>query len=218
MARFFHYRASMTPRAPVRLEALKKKAFALEQRKQFDQAIAAYRGIIELFESGVEPNVDVGLYNRAADLLVKQANTAEAVAIFERAVDLYFEGGFFNKAVALCNRILRTCPDRASVYYKLGKISCAKGLMSDARQHYLEYAERMRSAGQTEEAFRALKEFADLAVDPKRDATDRDLVFLEVGAPLEEKPRGGLVFIDVDARTAGPARRASSGALLSLSA
>lgn len=218
MARFFRLRAPMTHCAPIQLEALKRKAFELEQRKQVDQAIATYREILALFDSGVEPSVDVSLYNRFADLLVRRANTVEAVAIYERAVDLYFEAGFFNKAIALCNKILRTCPGRASVYYKLGKLSCAKGLMSEARRHFLEYAERMRNSGHTEEAFRALEEFASLAVQPKRQATDCDLVFLEVGAPLEEKPRGGLVFIDIDARTSGPARRASSGALLSLSA
>jgi tetratricopeptide (TPR) repeat protein len=149
----------------VQFEALKKKAFELEQKNKLDQAIATYREILEVFESGIEPNIDVGLYNRVACLLIRQANMPEAVAMFERAVDLYIEGGFFNKAIALCNKILRTTPDRASIYYKLGKMSAANGFMSDARQNFLEYADRMQKSGKVDEAFRALMEFADIAKD-----------------------------------------------------
>ncbi len=145
--------------------ALRKKAADFEQKKMFDKAIATYMEIIDVFEAENDPNVDVGLYNRVGDLLVRQRNTPDAVTLYERAVDLYAEGGFFNNAIALCNKILRTSPGRASVYYKLGKISAAKGYNTDAKANFLEYADRMQKAGQMEEAFRALKEFADLCPD-----------------------------------------------------
>src|SRR5262249_13209666 len=73
--------------------------------------------------------------------------------------------GFFNNAIALCNKILRHSPGRASVYYKLGKISAQKGFRNDAKVNFLEYADRMQKAGKVHEAFRALKEFADLCPD-----------------------------------------------------
>ena len=145
--------------------ALKKKAADFEQKKQLDKAIAAYREVLDVFDSREEENIDVGLYNRVGDLLVRQGNTPEAVSLYERAVDLYAEGGFFNNAIALCNKVLRTSPGRSTVYYKLGKISAAKGFKADAKQNFLEYADRMQKAGQMEEAFRALKEFADLVPD-----------------------------------------------------
>src|SRR5471032_1459566 len=145
--------------------ALRKKAADFEQKKQLDKAIAAYREILDVFDSGGDDNVDVGLYNRVGDLLVRQGNTPDAVTLYERAVDLYAEGGFFNNAIALCNKILRTSPGRATVYYKLGKISAAKGFNGDAKSNFLEYADRMQKAGQIDEAFRALKEFADLCPD-----------------------------------------------------
>ena len=145
--------------------ALKKKAADFEQKKQLDRAIATYREILDIYDSGGDDNIDVGLYNRVADLLLRQGATPEAVTLFERAVDLYTEGGFFNNAIALCNKILRTSPGRASVYYKLGKISAAKGFKGDAKQNFLEYADRMQKSGQIQEAFRALKEFADLCPD-----------------------------------------------------
>lgn len=145
--------------------ALKKRAADFELKKQLDKAVATYQEILAAYDAGEDDTPDVGLYNRVGDLLVRQGNTPEAVALYERAVDLYADGGFFNNAIALCNKILRTSPGRAVVYYKLGKISAAKGFKGDAKQNFLEYADRMRNAGDIAESFRALKEFAELCPD-----------------------------------------------------
>ena len=143
---------------------LKKKAAEFEQKKQFDKALATYTQIFESAAGG-EEEIDGALCNRVGDLFLRQGNVGDAVTYYERAVDLYAEGGFFNNAIALCNKILRHSPGRASVYYKLGRISARKGFKSDAKQNFLEYADRMQKAGQLDEAFRALKEFADLVPD-----------------------------------------------------
>ena len=162
---------------------LKKKAAELEQKKQFDKALTVY---VELLQQigGKEEDTDVALYNRVGDLMVRQGQIAEAVEHYERAVDLYAEGGFFNNAIALCNKILRTSPGRASIYYKLGRISAKKGFSSDAKQNYLEYADRMQKAGKMDEAFRALKEFADLC-------PDQDDIRLMLAEQLAKKSRNG---------------------------
>ncbi|MBK7908448.1 MAG: tetratricopeptide repeat protein [Gemmatimonadetes bacterium] len=144
---------------------LKKKAADFEAKKQMEKALATYREMIEVYESGEEDPIDIPLYNRVGDLLQKAGNLPEAVAIWERAVDHYAEGGFYNPAIALCNKILRQSPGRTVVYYKLGKISAEKGFKADARQNFLEYASRMQKSGNLDEAFRALKEFADLVPD-----------------------------------------------------
>ena len=115
-----------------KIAALKKKATELEQKKQFDKALAMYIQVLEESESSGE-EIDVGLYNRVGDLTLRGGNVGDAVTYYERAVDLYSEGGFFNNAIALCNKILRHAPNRASVYYKLGKISAQKGFNSDAK-------------------------------------------------------------------------------------
>jgi len=145
--------------------ALKKKAAEFELKKQLDRAVAIYQEILAAYDTGEEDTPDVGLYNRVGDLHVRLGNVPEAVAVYERAVDLYENGGFFNNAIALCNKILRTSPGRAVVYYKLGKISAAKGFKGDAKQNFLEYADRMRKAGDPAESFRALIEFAALCPD-----------------------------------------------------
>jgi tetratricopeptide (TPR) repeat protein len=143
---------------------LKKRAVELEQKKQFDKALALYIQFLE--ESGAAlDDIDIPLYNRVGDLMLRTGNASDALNYYEKAVDLYAERGFHNNAIALCNKVLRQSPGRTSIYYKLGKISATKGFKSDAKKNFLEYADRMQKAGQINEAFRALKEFADLCPD-----------------------------------------------------
>src|SRR5688572_2746330 len=162
---------------------LKKKAIEFEQKKQFDKALALYVQILDESD-GKDDEADVALFNRVGDLMLRHQRVAEALNYYEKAVDLYAEGGFFNNAIALCNKILRNSPGRNSIYYKLGKISAKKGFASDAKQNFLEYADRMQKAGQMDEAFRALKEFADLC-------PDQDDVRLMLAEQLTKRERKG---------------------------
>src|SRR4051812_48424065 len=99
---------------------LKKQAADFELKKQFDKALAIYTKLLAEFDQNAD-ELDVAMFNRVGDLLLKQGNTAEAVDYYEKAVDHYAEGGFFNNAIALCSKILRNAPGRTSIYYKLGK-------------------------------------------------------------------------------------------------
>ncbi|HET7620902.1 MAG TPA: tetratricopeptide repeat protein [Gemmatimonadaceae bacterium] len=143
---------------------LKKRALDYEQKKQFDKALDTYIQVLGALGDHVDEG-DVALFNRVGDLLLGQGNVSSAVDHYERAVDLYSDGGFHNNAIALCKKILRNAPGRNSVYYKLGRISARKGFASDAKTNFLEYADRMQRIGHVDEAFRALKEFADLCPD-----------------------------------------------------
>ena len=143
---------------------LKKQAADFELKRQFDKAIAVYVKLLDSFDQH-SAELDVALFNRVGDLMLRQGNVADAVDYYERAVDQYADTGFFNNAIALCNKILRYSPGRASVYYKLGRISAKKGFTNEARTNFLEYADRMQKAGNVDEAFRALTEFADLCPD-----------------------------------------------------
>ena len=140
---------------------LRKKATDFEQKKQYQKALEAYLQLIESIK-GTEEEKDASLYNRVGDLHLRLGNVESAVNEYERAVDMYAEAGFQNNAIALCNKIIRHAPNRNAVYYKLGKISAAKGFNSDAKKNFLEYADRMQRIGNMDEAFRALEEFADL--------------------------------------------------------
>jgi tetratricopeptide (TPR) repeat protein len=143
---------------------LKKQAAEFELKKQFDKALAVYVKLLESFDQHAA-ELDVALFNRVGDLMLRNGNVADAVDYYEQGVDRYADSGFFNNAIALCNKILRHSPGRSSVYYKLGKISAQKGFKNEAKVNFLEYADRMRQAGNVDEAFRALNEFADLCPD-----------------------------------------------------
>jgi len=124
------------------------------------------------------------LYNRVGDIHYRIGNNDQAINYYEQAADFYAEGGFFNNAIALCNKILRYSPGRTIIYYKLGIISAKKGFNSDAKQNFLEYADRMQRVGKMDEAFRALKEFADLC--PGQD--DVRLMLADQLARADRKP------------------------------
>lgn len=144
---------------------LKRRAADLESGKDLDRAIQAYREIVRAFERGEAEPIDIPLYNRLGDLLLRTGESGEAVAMWERALDLYAEGGFNNPAIALANKILRAAPERTPVHLKLGRLLAAKGFRVEARHHFVEYANRMRQLGDRDEAFRALKECADKVPD-----------------------------------------------------
>ena len=166
-----------------KIASLKKKA-ADTEKKSPEKAIPIYVELLAEMEKSPE-EMDVALFNRVGDLMVKAGNVGQAVDYYEKAVDHYVEGGFFNNAIALCNKILRSSPGRASVYYKLGKISAHKGFKADAKTNFLEYADRMQKAGNTDEAFRALAEFADLCPDQ----TDIRLMLADQLAKAGKKDR-----------------------------
>jgi tetratricopeptide (TPR) repeat protein len=145
------------------LEKFKEAARKYEQKEQWAKAIEQLAKAIEAFEQSPEDDAELGLYNRIGDLYQKVGDGQSAVSYYERAVDRYTEGGLTNNAIALCNKILRITPGRAQVYLKLGILFHKKGFGAEAKQNILEYADRMQKAGQLEEAFKALRTFAQMS-------------------------------------------------------
>jgi tetratricopeptide (TPR) repeat protein len=143
------------------LEKLKDTARKFEQKEDWRKAIEAYVKAIQQMESGREASPDLSLYNRVGDLYLKINDTQAAVRHYERAVDLYADQGFFNNAIALCGKILRVNPGRTQTYLKLAQLHARKNVVIEAKRNLLEFIERMNAQGQLDEAFGAVKEFAD---------------------------------------------------------
>ncbi|HEX2251574.1 MAG TPA: hypothetical protein VHH32_14595, partial [Gemmatimonadales bacterium] len=143
------------------LEKLKDTARKLEQKEDWRKAIDVYLKAIQQAEAGVESSPDLSLYNRVGDLYLKINDTAEAVRSYERAVDLYADQGFFNNAIALCGKILRVNPGRTQTYLKLCQLHARKNVVSEAKRNLIEFLERMNALGQLDQAFQAVKLFAD---------------------------------------------------------
>ena len=147
-----------------KLEKLKERARALEA-KDTKAAIDSWLEVLEAQENEEEadPNPDLAIFNRIGDLYLKMKDPGQAADYYDRAVDRYAELGFHNNAIAMCNKVLRNAPGRPTTYLKLAKLYAAKGFTGEARQNFIEYAERMQKAGNIQQAFGALKEFVDLS-------------------------------------------------------
>jgi tetratricopeptide (TPR) repeat protein len=144
------------------IERLKEKAKGLEA-KDPKKAVEIWLEALSTQEKNAEPNPDLSIFNRIGDLYIKLKEPALAADYYDQAVDKYAELGFHNNAIAMCNKVLRNAPARQSTYLKLAKLFAAKGFIAEAKQNFVEYAERMQKAGKIETAFAALKEFTDMS-------------------------------------------------------
>ena len=204
-----------------KLEKQKEKARSLET-KDPRGAIEAWLEALKAQEADGEPNPDLSIFNRIGDLYLKVKDPAQAADYYDRAVDKYAELGFHNNAIAMCNKVLRNAPARQTTYLKLAKLYAAKGFMAEAKQNFLEYAERMQKAGKIQQAFAALKELADISAESAHlrelleehlrmygDPERRPVGSAAAPAPPKVEPRveptksgkhksSSLVFLDVD--------------------
>src|SRR5688572_31857178 len=143
------------------IEGLKEQARRHEQKEEWKQALDLYQRAIQRLAEEDQP--DVGLYNRVGDICVRLGQLDKATSHYEQAVGLYVEAELPNNAIAVCKKIIRNMPGRSSVYLSMGRIKAKQGFLTDARQNFLTYAERVQAAGNMEEALRALEELADLS-------------------------------------------------------
>src|SRR5579859_5506955 len=207
-----------------KLEKAKERARALEV-KDAKGAVDAWIEVLKEQDSSGEPNPDLAIYNKVGDLWLKLKDPGQAADYYDRAVDKYAEQGLHNNAIAMCNKVLRNAPGRQNTYLKLAKLYAAKGFMTEAKQNFVEYAERMQRAGNIQHAFAALKEFADISpesdhlremliehlqmygseIGGRRSSTAAARPSAAAPAPPLEKPGGprrktsSLVFLDLDA-------------------
>jgi len=142
-----------------KIEQLKERAKGLEA-KEPKRAVEVW---LEVLNNQDEANPDLSVYNRIGDLFIKLKDPGTAADYYDQAVDKYAELGFHNNAIAMCNKVLRNAPARQSTYLKLAKLYGAKGFIAEAKQNFVEYAERMQKAGKIDHAFAALKEFTDIS-------------------------------------------------------
>lgn len=142
------------------VESLKKEARRHEQREEWIKALDLYLQAIEAQAGEDEP--DIALHNRVGDLQVRLSDLEGAVGNYERAIALYLNAELPNNAIAVCRKITRHDPERPSPFLRMGQIRAQQGFTVDSRQNFLTYAEMTQASGETQDAFRALEEFAGL--------------------------------------------------------
>jgi len=182
-----------------KLEQLKEKAKGLEA-KDPKKAVEIW---LDALNNQDETNPDLSIFNRVGDLYIKLKDPSLAADYYDQAVDKYAELGFHNNAIAMCNKVLRNAPARQTTYLKLAKLYAAKGFIGEAKQNFVEYAERMQKVGKIEHAFAALKEFTDISPES---ASLREMLSEHLkmyGA--DPGKRGSSARVNPAAKTAPPA-------------
>lgn len=145
---------------------LKDEARRHESKEAWDEAIRAYRQILQIVEEGGD-ETDLSLYNRIGDLYLRAGKPGEAVRYYEMAADRYAEVGLYNGAIALCNKAIRHDPDRPEPYLKLARLTLAQGFISEARRWSIDYAVRALQSRDRETAITLLDELAREVAAPE---------------------------------------------------
>ncbi len=154
-------------------------------KDQPGKAIDVYLKIVEALEGTPEIDHELAIYNKVGDLYVKTNEVNGAVEMYERAAHRYIESGLPNNAIALCNKILRNAPGRTPTYLMLGDLMLQRGFGAEAKQHFIEYAQRMSKGGKVVEAFKALKKSTDASPENQE---VRAVLVEQLEAAIKEHP------------------------------
>jgi tetratricopeptide (TPR) repeat protein len=130
---------------------------------QIDKAVKEYLRIVN------EDPKDVRIWLKIGDLYAKKGAKQEATDTYLKVARFYHEQGFFLKAVAVYNQILKLDPRLVDVILKLAELYRELGRMSEAMQHYESVAAHFHREGNTKEALETVKKLVDL--DPENIAT-----------------------------------------------
>jgi tetratricopeptide (TPR) repeat protein len=133
-----------------------KRANRLFQQGRTDIAVNEYKKILELKPDDLQVRRIVG------DIELKRNNMKEAVEQYEWIADQYLKEGLYVKAIAAYKRITRVSPDYEAVRLKLARLYIQHDLTMEAKQIYLDFAEKYRHQGlrqKTMEMYQNILEF-----------------------------------------------------------
>ena len=108
---------------------------------------ARYHEALKIYFQNVgEFNDMPELRNIGGDILNRLNKKEEAILEYERCIELYREKKLYANAIAIAKKILRIGSHYEHIYAILGDVYLDAGLVSEAIQNYLEYAERKRKS------------------------------------------------------------------------
>jgi len=120
--------------------ALKRAEKALRQGR-IDAAIAEYVQIVE-----AQPR-DWNSANSLGDLFVRASQLDRGLEQYTRIADHLKDEGFYPKAAALYKKILKLKPDDEYSLLQSGDLAAKQGTLADAKQFFLQVAERRKARG-----------------------------------------------------------------------
>ncbi len=121
-----------------------RRARDFAQREDWDAAL------VELRQAIVSDGSNPVLHNHMGDLFLRKDEIVQACQHFEKAIELYGGLGLHANAVALCRKVIRLCPSRVEVRYRLACLRHEQGLKSETTASFADYLEHLAAHGETD--------------------------------------------------------------------
>lgn len=147
-----------------RQRTLVQEARREEQHGNLPRAIELYRKALRRQENEHDA-ADPGLYNQLGDLYLRSGDPRSALACHVKALDGLEEQGLHRAAIALCKKILRNAPAQVEISRRTARLQARVGLLAEARESYIQCANRLERSGDLSGALEVLSEFAESSDD-----------------------------------------------------
>ncbi|MEO0226052.1 MAG: hypothetical protein ABIL05_03760 [candidate division WOR-3 bacterium] len=158
-----------------------KRVTDLEAKGEIEKAIEELNRARKTFPE------DGNLLNHLGDLYIRVNKIKEAVEVYELGVVAYRNDTFYRNAIGLGKKILRHAPDHIEMYRIVGELLIELGQRGDAAVYYLNYLEKLESAGRIKEAVETCKSVLGMGMSDPRLLKKIDEIYLAAG--LKEKKK-----------------------------
>src|SRR2546426_5676971 len=119
---------------PIDREKILRAADKLVRQDRLLPAVAQYSLLIK------DNPHDLVTINKVGDLLARAGRPAEALRHFQKIAEVYTQGGFFLKAIAIYKKILKLDPKLADANLRLADLYARQDLVNEAREMHLKAA------------------------------------------------------------------------------
>ncbi|MDY6787701.1 MAG: tetratricopeptide repeat protein [candidate division WOR-3 bacterium] len=166
------------------IKDVKAKAQQFLSKGNYQKALKYYQAIIDKLEEKNTP--DITLYNKVGDIyLSKMDNKDIAIENFRKAMYLYGKDSLYPNAIAMAKKILKTDSNQIEMYRKIGEFNREQGLVGEALNNFINFAEKSLQNGDRKAAIEAFKDTLDMM--PERIEIKEKLVDLYVQEEELEK-------------------------------
>lgn len=124
------------------------------QKGALEKAVREFEKILE-----IDPN-DERTLQKVGDLYTRMNRPQEALGAYRRVAELYARHGFYAKAVAVFNQILKLEPDNKELHGRLADMYQQLGLLNETAQQYRILYEYYEQSGRRRDSLEILRKLS----------------------------------------------------------
>lgn len=164
---------------------IRKLAHEHVQNGELDKALVQYSKLLKT--DAVDPNI----YNLMGDVYYKKGESEEAFKHYNEAVRRYKDESLYSNAIAVCRKMLRLNAEYHEATRMLGELYLEQSFTGEAIGYFLEYAEKLVTAGDMPNAAEALKKVIETAPGRVQVREKLAAVYAELG--MSDEARSELI-------------------------